>query len=327
MRSKKNLNVIETHTGGQPTRTVVSGVLNIPGKTMAEKYAYMQEQGDYVRKMVCMEPRGSEIMSGTLITQACDPAADVGILHFEAAGWLPMCGHNTIGACTALAETGMIACQEPETTVTLETPIGLIQAVVEMKDGIAQAVRFRNCPAFPLLLGGTINVPNYGEVPVDIGWGGSAVAFLETSRFGLTVCPENAHALENLGVMIRQLVNEKYPIRHPMLPQIQGISHVSFYEDEPVMRHAVVGPDGRCDRSPCGNGTCARAAILYAQGKLKAGDSFTQRSVLGSVFSCKCAETVDENTIIPEIRGQAWITAQATYLLAEDDTLGQGFLL
>ena len=137
MRSKKVLNVVETHTGGQPTRTVLSGVLQIPGATMWEKYCYMQEKGDWVRTMVCQEPRGSEIMSGTLLTTPCDPRADVGILHFEAAGWLPMCGHNTIGACTTIVEEGLVEVTEPETHITLETPIGLIRAVVAVETVMA----------------------------------------------------------------------------------------------------------------------------------------------------------------------------------------------
>ena len=330
MRSKKVLNVVETHTGGQPTRTVLSGVLQIPGATMWEKYCYMQEKGDWVRTMVCQEPRGSEIMSGTLLTTPCDPQADVGILHFEAAGWLPMCGHNTIGACTAIVEEGLVEVTEPETYITLETPIGLIRAVVAVENGCAKSVSFRNVPAFALLREGTLSTEDWGDLTFDIGWGGSAVAFIAAERFGKPICLENAKFYEGLADMLRPMINEKYPIHHPEIPHITGISHVAFYEDGDVMRHVVVGPDGRCDRSPCGNGTCARAAVLFDQGKLAAGDAFEQHSLIDSVFTCKCVEPVmagETKAMVPEISGRAWLTSLATYILDDSDSLGKGFLL
>lgn len=330
MRSKRVLNVVETHTGGQPTRTVLSGILQIPGATMWEKYCYMQEHGDWVRTIVCQEPRGSEIMSGTLLTPPCDPQADVGILHFEAAGWLPMCGHNTIGACTAIVEEGLITVTEPETQITLETPIGLIRAVVEVENGCAKSVRFQNVPAFPLLRSAVLSTDEWGDLTFDIGWGGSAVAFICADHFGCPICLENAKFYESIADALRPQINAQFPISHPLIPHITGISHVAFYQDGEVMRHVVVGPDGRCDRSPCGNGTCARAALLFDQGKLTVGASFEQRSLIDSAFTCKCVEAVmagDTQAIIPEISGRAWLTALSSYVLDDTDPLGKGFLL
>jgi len=330
MRSKCVLTVAETHTGGQPTRTVVSGVLKIPGATMWEKYCYAQEHCDWVRTMVCQEPRGSEIMSGTILTAPCDPEADVGILHFEAAGWLPMCGHNTIGTCTAIVEQGLVPVTEPETQITLETPAGLIRAMVEVENGSAKKVRFLGAPAFPLLQKAVIHTDEWGELPFDIGWGGSAVAFFSVEPFGRTVCRENAAFYEGIANALRPEIDRQFPLDHPQLPHIRGISHVAFCQDDQVMRHVVVGPDGRSDRSPCGNGTCARAALLFAEGKLSAGGAFEQHSVIDSVFTCRCVEQVmvgETPAIIPEISGQAWLTAVSSYVLDPTDTLGRGFLL
>lgn len=330
MQSRRVLNIVQTHTGGQPTRTVISGVPKLPGETMWEKYCYAQEHYDWVRTMVCQEPRGSQIMSGTLLLPPCDPRADMGILHFEAAGWLPMCGHNTIGACTAMVETGLVEVTEPETAITLETPLGLIHAVVEVEQGRAKSVRFRNVPAFPLLLEGTVPTEDWGNLSFAIGWGGSAVAFIDAKVFGKDICPENAGFYEALADSLRPKINELYPISHPQLPHITGISHVAFYLDGATRRHVVVGPDGCCDRSPCGNGTCARAALLFAQGQFPKGAAFTQESLMGSSFTCKCVDTVmagDTTAIIPEISGQAWLTSLSTYILDDTDPLGKGFML
>jgi len=330
MKNKKMIRVTATHTAGQPTRTVISGFPYIPGKTLQEKYAYMQAHADWLRTMICQEPRGSDIMSGALLTAPCDPEADIGVLHFEAAGWLPMCGHNTIGVCTAIAEEGLVKITEPVTKIVLETPIGLIHAAVDIKDGTAARVSFRNTPSFPLVQDAVVHTDTWGDIPVEIGWGGSAVAFVPAKLFGREVCRENASYYEAIGCRLRTLINQQLPIHHPQLPEIRSVSHVAFYTDEPVMRHVVVGPDGKCDRSPCGNGTCARAALLHAQGRLRVGEAFVQQSVIGSEFTCKCTEEVmTENTpaIIPEISGQAWITAFSTYVMDETDPFGGGFSL
>lgn len=330
MNTKKTIRVIATHTAGQPTRTVLSGFPHIPGSTMQGKYQYMQEQAEWLRTMVCQEPRGSDIMSGAIITAPCSKDADFGVLHFEAAGWLPMCGHNTIGVCTAIVEEGLAAVQEPVTRLTLETPIGLIRAEVLVKDGSAQKVTFQGTPSFALLQDAFVISEKWGKVPVDISWGGSAVAFIPADFFGYTICKENATFYESAAVELRALINEQLPICDSRLPEITGVSHVAFYQDGDPMRHVVVGPDGRSDRSPCGNGTCARAGLLYAQGRLKSGEEFEQRSVIDSAFHCKCLKEVMLNgkeAIIPQICGRAWVTAFSTYVIDENDPFGEGFSL
>ena len=214
--------------------------------------------------------------------------------------------------------TGLVKSTEPVTKIVLETPIGLIHAAVDIKDGTAARVSFRNTPSFPLVQDAVVHTNTWGDIPVEIGWGGSAVAFVPAKLFGREVCRENASYYEAIGCRLRTLINQQLPIHHPQLPEIRSVSHVAFYTDEPVMRHVVVGPDGKCDRSPCGNGTCARAALLHAQGRLRVGEAFVQQSVIGSEFTCKCTEEVmTENTptIIPEISGQAWITAFSTYVM------------
>ena len=252
------------------------------------------------------------------------------MVHFEAAGWLPMCGHNTIGVCTALVEQKLVQVTEPVTDIVLETALGLVRAQVTVEEGKAKQVSFQGAPSFALVQGATVSTEEWGELPVDIGWGGSAVAFVPASLFGREICKENAPFYEAVGCRLRKQINAQIPIGHPLLPQIREVSHVGFYQDGAPMRHVVVGPDGKCDRSPCGNGTCARAALLHAQGRLKAGEGFEQRSVIGSAFVCKCLEEVTlEATpaMIPQISGQAWLTALSTYVIDETDPFGQGFSL
>lgn len=330
MNTKKIIRVIATHTAGQPTRTVLSGFPHIPGSTMQEKYQYMQEHADWLRTMVCQEPRGSDIMSGAIITAPCSNEADFGVLHFEAAGWLPMCGHNTIGVCTAIVEEGLVDVQEPVTKLTLETPLGLVRASIDVKNGSATSVRFRGAPSFALMQDAVVKTERWGDVPVDIGWGGSAVAFVPADFFGKAPCVENAAFFAGTAVELRALINEQLPICDARLPEITGVSHVAFYQDGDPMRHVVVGPDGQCDRSPCGNGTCARAGLLHAQGRLKVNEAFEQRSVIDSAFTCSCAEEIQLGgapAIIPEISGRAWVTAFSTYVVDESDPFGQGFSL
>lgn len=330
MKTKKTIHVVSTHTAGQPTRTVLTGFLQIPGGTMEEKYRYMQQHADWLRTMVCQEPRGSDIMSGAILTAPCSAEADYGVLHFEAAGWLPMCGHNTIGVCTVLVEEGLVDVQEPVTRLTLETPLGLVRASVDVENGSAVRVSFRGTESFALIRDAALSTERWGRLPVDIAWGGSAVAFLPAALFGRAPVMENASFFAGTAVELRALINDQLPLCDPRLPGITGVSHVAFYEDGEPMRHVVVGPDGQCDRSPCGNGTCARAGLLYAQGRLKAGDVFEQRSVIDSSFTCRCAEEVtvgDAPAIIPEIGGRAWVTAFSDYVMDESDPFGQGFSL
>ena len=148
MKIKKTFHTIDTHTCGEPTRNVLGGIPKIPGKTMIEKLEYMSTEGAWVRQLLTYEPRGNEVMSGTIITEPCREEADFGVLYFEVGGWMPMCGHDTIGVGTALIESGMVEIEEPYTHVTLDTAAGLVKLKIEVKDNTAVSVTFVNAPAF-----------------------------------------------------------------------------------------------------------------------------------------------------------------------------------
>ena len=199
MKIKKTFHTIDTHTCGEPTRNVLGGIPKIPGKTMIEKLEYMSTEGDWVRQLLTYEPRGNEVMSGTIITEPCREEADFGVLYFEVGGWMPMCGHDTIGVGTALIESGMVEIEEPYTHVTLDTAAGLVKLKIEVKDNTAVSVTFVNAPAFVMAEDAVVKTEEYGEVHMDIAYGGNIYAILPASSVGLSVEPKQASKLIAAG--------------------------------------------------------------------------------------------------------------------------------
>ena len=334
MKARKLFRTIETHTLGQPTRNVVSGFRHIPGKTMQEKFVYMKEKEDWFRKVLMYEPRGSEIMSGTLITEPCTPGTDVGILYFEASCWMPMCGHDTIGATVALIEAGLVDVKEPITTIKLDTPAGVITAEARVEDGVVLEVSFLNAPALVLNRDVTVRTKEFGELSLDISWGGNVYAILPAEKIGLAIRPENCSKFVAAARSIAEDINSQITVRHPLLPFVDRVTHVEFsgpaQSPDADIQNIVVALPKVIDRSPCGTGTSAKAALLHAGGKLAKGDSFVHESVIGSKFKC---EIVDETevggikAIIPKITGNACVIGFATWVLDPKDPFPEGFLL
>lgn len=333
MKIRNTFQTIDTHTGGEPTRTVVRGFPHVPGTTMKEKMVYMAHEGDWLRQLLCFEPRGNDVMSGTLLTEPCSPEADIGVLYFEVGGWMPMCGHDTIGAATALVEAGLVPVTEPVTRVTLDTPAGLVRLEIEVEDSAAKSVSFINAPAFVMARDARVSSGRFGEVALDIAYGGNIYAILPASAVGLTVEPKNASALIAAGCALKEDVNRQIKVRHPELPMEDQVTHVEFYQNgapgDPV-RNAVVIPPGAIDRSPCGTGTSAKCAVLAAKGLLKKGDAFVHESIIGSRFTCRYLEDAQVcgiPAVVPRVTGRAWVTGINTFMLAPDDPFPRGFEL
>lgn len=334
MKARKMFRTIETHTLGHPTRNVVSGFRHIPGKTMGEKFTYMKENEHWFRKVLAYEPRGSEIMSCTMITEPCTPGTDVGVLYFEASCWLPMCGHDTIGLSVALIEAGLVEVTEPVTTIKLDTPAGVVTVEAKVTDGSVEEVSFLNAPALVLNKDVTVDTKEFGKLTLDISWGGNVYAILPAEKVGLTIEPSNCSKLIAAAQSIAKDINEQITIKHPTLPFVDCVTHVEFSGspkgDGADIQNCVVALPKVVDRSPCGTGTSAKAALLHSEGKLKAGESFNHESIIGSVFRC---DLVEETTvegipaIIPRITGNANIMGFATWILDPDDPFPEGFLL
>lgn len=334
MKAKKLFKTIETHTLGQPTRNVVSGFPRIPGKTMAEKYTYMREHNDWFRKLLAYEPRGSDIMSGTIITEPCTPGTDVGVLYFEASDWMPMCGHDTMGVSVALIESGMVDVKEPTTVINLDTAAGVVKVEANVQDGVVKEVSFLNAPALVLKRDVEVNTKEFGKLTLDIAWGGNVFAILPAENFDITIEPQNCGKLIQIAQSIAKDINEQVEITHPELPFVDRVSHVEFSgppkSPEADILNCVVALPKVIDRSPCGTGTSAKAAVLFDEGKLEVGDSFIHESVIGSLFKCEVVEetTVGEFTaILPRITGNACIIGFATWILDPEDPFPEGFIL
>ena len=334
MQIKRVFLTMDTHTVGQGTRHVVGGIPFIPGSTMAEKMLYMKEKNDWIRTLISGEPRGSKISACTIITSPCTPGTDVGVLYFEPLGWLPMCGHDTIGVGTLLVETGMVEVTEPVTHIKLDTPAGVISLKVNVEDGKAKSVSFANAPAFVIAHKKEIKTNEYGNIMVDVSYGGNFYAIVPVKYVNLDICPEKYDKLISAANTIKPYINDQIYVQHPEKPYIKGVSHIQF-TGEPKTKGAysqncVVCTPGGIDRSPCGTGTSARCALLYRDGEIGLNEPFVHESIIGSLFSCQALEETTVGgipAIIPEVTGAGYMMGMSTYFLDPSDPFQRGFML
>jgi proline racemase len=334
MRINRYFSCIDTHTGGEPTRTIIGGMPHIPGKTIVDKMTHLKENMDWLRTALMYEPRGHSVMSGVVLTEPIHPEADFGVIFIETGGYLPMCGHDTIGVSTALVETGMVPVQEPVTQIVLETPAGLTRVRVEVMNGAAKSVTFRNVPSFIFADDVEIDVPQMGKIKMDVAYGGNVYAILAADAIGTEICPENANKFIEKGRIIRDAVNAQIKIAHPEKPFINECTHVEFFGEptlpEAHVKNTVLFGDVGIDRSPCGTGTSAKVACLYAKGKLSLHEEFIHESITGSVFKARAVEETrvgKYRAVIPEVTGSAHIMGLNQIFIDPDDPLKHGFLL
>lgn len=325
---------IESHTGGNPTRTIVSGVPRLLGATMMDKVHYFQTHYDWIRTALMYEPRGHGVMSGCVLTDPVHPEADYGVIYIEVGGYLPMCGHDTIGLVTALIDSGQVPPEEPVTRVVLDTPSGIVATEARVSGGRVLSVSFDNVPAFVYARDLQVTVPGLPEISVDVAWGGNFYGLVSAEAVGLELLPQNARRAVRLAQQIRRAVNEAADIVHPELPQVRGLTHVEFYgapsHPEADVKNMVVVPPGGVDRSPCGTGTTAKAAVLYDRGELHRGGSFVHESVTGALFSAEILGTArvgNFDGVRVRISGSAHVYGESTFVLEPDDPLRSGFLL
>ncbi|CAM3371365.1 MULTISPECIES: 4-hydroxyproline epimerase [Brevibacillus] len=334
MKARRVFSTVDTHTGGNPTRTVISGLPKLTGQTMAEKMLHMKKEYDWIRQLLMYEPRGHDVMSGALLVEPCHPDADVGVIYIETGGYLPMCGHDTIGLCTTLVETGMIPVNEPITYVKLDTPAGLVEVEIQVEGGSAKSVSFRNIPAFLYRSDVTVLVEGLGAVSCDIAYGGNFYAITDAQKLGLELIPAHASAIVETAVKIRKAINQAIEVVHPEKPFIRGLTHVEFYSapthPQAHVKNTVVVPPGGIDRSPCGTGTSAKLATLFAKGEIGIGESFVHESIVGSLFTGKVISVTEEGglpAVVTQITGSAWLMGKHTIFYNPDDELATGFLL
>ncbi len=318
-----------------PTRVVVGGIDPSPGNTMFERREYARAQLDGLRRLLMEEPRGHGSMSGAILMPPADKRADLGVLFIEVSGFLPMCGHGTIGVCTVAVETGLVNVTEPETTITLDTPAGLVRANVEVRDGKARSVTLTNVPSFLAMRDAVVHVEGLDDVRFDLAYGGNCYAIVAASDAGLTLALEEAPRVIERGLCIMKAISKQHRFTHPLEHRIDELRHVLFTAPPTVVgahaKGAVVLHPGALDRSPCGTGTSARMAQRYSRGEQMLHEEFVHESFLGSCFTgCLVDEIALRNgvrAVVPTIRGRAWISGRAQWTLDPDDPFPNGFLI
>lgn len=325
---------IESHTAGNPTRTVLSGVPALTGATMLERMHDLAAHHDWVRTALMFEPRGGSVMSGCVLQPPHDPRADVGVLYIEASGHLPMCGHDTIGLVTVLVETGLVAAQEPVTRVVLDTPAGLVETEVLVRDGRVESASFVSTPSFLLADGVAVELPDGRPLLADIAWGGNFYAIVAAEQAGVDLDSPFVAPRIALSAHIRDAVNAELDVAHPTLAGVRGCTHVMYTgaprDPQASGRCSVVIRPGGADRSPCGTGTSARAATLVAQGRLGIGEKFVHESITGGLFTATPLERVQVGPfagVCSRISGRAFLTGFAEWFVDPRDPQRNGFLV
>jgi proline racemase len=344
MRFSSMITAVDAHACGEPGRVITGGVLDVPGDTMFEKKCWIEQHADHIRKRMLREPRGYPAANCNLILPPTIPEADAGFIIMEQVEYPPMSGTNTICVVTVLIETGMVRAEEPVTRLKLETPAGLIAVEAEVRDGKVKRVTFRNVPAFATHLDAKIEVPTLGTVTVDVAFGGMFYVIADAAPLGFRLAADEARDIVRVAEMIKAAAREQLPVAHPENPGIHGIT-IAQLSGEPSRADAhrkntvVVSTGeldwsraatwtGALDRSPCGTGTCAKMAALYAKGKLGIGEDFVHEGILGTIFTGRLiqeARVGDYRAVVPTLSGQAWITGFAQYVLDPEDPFPEGF--
>jgi len=331
---KRTIITVESHTAGEPTRIAIGGIPPIPGRTMIEKKEYFKQNLDFLRTALMQEPRGHRDMFGALIVAPCNEEADLGVVFIDGDGYADMCGHGSLGTMTMAVETGMVKAVEPITKVNLDAPAGLVRGEVAVRNGSVESATLHNVPSF-LYKSTSLKIPEIGEVPVDIAFGGNFYALVSAEDIGIEIDLKNSAELTRAGVMIKETINREIKIEHPEKPEINQIFGTRIYDRKPThpeaqVRNFMVLGDGYLDRSPCGTGTSAHIAMLYAKGQLKLNEAVVHESIIGTTFSARASAEVmvgDYQAILPAITGRAFITGMCTWTIDPADPVKYGFLL
>ena len=324
MRWNRLINVVGAHAEGEVGRVITGGVQDLPGKTTLEKMHYLQAHDD-LRKFVNQEPRGCAQMTTNLVLPPSHSKADAAFIPLQADATHAMSGSNAMCVTTVLLETGMLAMQEPETTVVLDTAAGLVKAVAQCRDGRVERVSLDFFPAYAARIAAPLEVEGFGTLTVDVAFGGVFYVMPDVAQLGFRIEPGVAQEMVTIGNRIKSAAQEQIAVEHPEIPQFSSIDFLMFtdiVDDAPgAFRNATIMPPGRIDRSPCGTGSAARLAAMHARGLAKRGDVLEMRSTIGSRFETSIVEETSIGShpaVIPRISGRAWIFA--TMQLGRDPT-------
>ncbi len=323
---------IDAHTCGNPVRLVVAGGPDLTGNNMSEKRQHFLKEFDWIRKGLMFEPRGHDMMSGSILYPPHDPQNDFAVLFIETSGCLPMCGHGTIGTITAAIESGLVK-PKVEGVIRMEAPAGLIKIEYSLSNGKVESVKLTNVPAYLDQSNLSAVCPDLGDLIVDVSYGGNFYAIVDVQKNFKGLEFYTADQLIGWARELRKDINEKYSFVHPDNPTINSCSHIlwcgAVLDKTSTARNAVFYGDKAIDRSPCGTGTSARMAQWYTKGKLKKGDEFIHESIIGSKFIGRIEEELSlhgKPAIRPSIEGWAKIVGHNTISIQpNDDPYAYGF--
>jgi 4-hydroxyproline epimerase len=329
--SRKTFSCIDAHTCGNPVRVVKAGGPILKGATIFEKRLHFLEEFDWIRKGLMFEPRGHDMMSGSILYPPTDPNNDVAVLFIETSGCLPMCGHGTIGTITIAIEENLITPKVPG-QVKMETPAGLVEVEYTEDNNKVTSVKLTNIPSYLAAENLTVKCPDLGELTVDVAYGGNFYAIVDPQKNFKGIQEHTTAQLIPWSRTLRDQMNEKYTFEHPENPKISGLSHLLWtgdtIDESSTARNAVFYGNKAIDRSPCGTGTSARMAQWYAKGLLKPGDEFVHESIIGSKFTGRIEKETTlggKPAIVPSIEGWAKITGYSTIFIDDEDPFKEGF--
>jgi 4-hydroxyproline epimerase len=329
--ASKTFFCIDAHTCGNPVRLVAGGGPILVGESMSEKRQHFLKEYDWIRQGLMFEPRGHDMMSGSILYPPHDPQNDVAVLFIETSGCLPMCGHGTIGTITIAIEEGLIIPKIPG-IVKMETPAGLVHIEYKSELNKVTSVKLTNVASYLDSEGLSVLCPDLGELIFDVAYGGNFYAIIDLQVNYKGIDFYSADQLISWSRVIRKRINEQYSFVHPLNPTIKDCTHILWAgatrSPNATARNAVFYGDKAIDRSPCGTGTSARMAQWFAKGKLHKGDSFVHESIIGSTFVGKVEDVVDlqgRTAIIPSIEGWAKVFGYNTIKIDDEDPYATGF--
>lgn len=334
------INAIDAHTEGEPLRIVTEGYPTIEGRTMLEKRRYLLNNLDHLRQILMYEPRGHADMYGALITEAVTDDGDFGILFMHNEGYSSMCGHGIIAAVTVALECGAIEVAPGQfRQVNIDSPAGRIVARAAWRQDVAGKqvpdVSFKCVPSFVECTGRSVYVEGLGAVRYEIAFGGAYYAYVDADYFDLDCSPDNVTDLIEFGRAIKQAVIQDYAILHPVQDDLSFLYGTIFTSQKALTegshsRHVCIFADGEVDRSPTGTGVSGRIALLHHKGEVDLNQTITIESIIGSSMQVCASDTLiheGKPSVIPQVRGSAYITGEHRFLLDSKDPLKNGFLL
>ncbi len=328
------ISTIDAHSEGEPLRVIIGGFPALTGKDILARRRFARENLDHLRTALMWEPRGHADMYGCVVTPPVTPGANFGVLFIHNEGFSTMCGHGIIAVTKVAVETGMVPKAEPETTVRIDTPAGLVTSHARVAGGKVTSVYFHNVPSFVLTSDQTVEVPGLGEVKYDIAFGGAFYAFVRAEPLGLELRPENFRLLIEKGMDIKRAVIGKQAIEHPFESDLSFLYGTIFIGPplglDADSRNVCIFAEGEVDRSPTGTGVSARLALHYSRGEIGIKQPIVIESIIGTKFTGRVVGRTNLGphvAIIPEVEGRAFITGRHEFVIEPDDPLKKGFIL